>query len=210
MHVSTRYFTEHRENILISSPLRNALVAMSALPSHAQNTQQWFSNLVSRSERRGGSQRQGTLNEWFQRASAAGIDARLLNQNETHQDIVMSPPVAPPAPTGAQVCILYDILQYHGQALIFSETPTDTRDTVHARPNYVTREDLTEFGSDLLSSVTRSIKDMSGRVTATVNRNIEERGRAPTIIRSSTRKSGTPVRRSATINANHVSLEYRL
>lgn len=51
---------------------------------------------------------------------------------------------------------------------------------------------------------------MSGRITATVNRNIEELGQVRTNGRSSTRKSGLPLRRNADINANHVRSECQM
>lgn len=96
---------------------------MSALPDYGQarNTPTWFATLVNRSERRGGPQRQATLNDWFQRANAAGIEARLLagreNQHNTtssQPDVIMSPP-APPLDTAStsQAYISYVRLSNH-------------------------------------------------------------------------------------------------
>ena len=89
----------------------------------------------------------------------------------------------------------------------FQDNP-DERDIPHGHANYITREDLTEFGSSLLSSVTRSIEDISERIAATVNRNVAEFSQVRTSSRPSARKSGLPVRRSATVNASHVRVEH--
>ncbi len=97
------FFTKYREDIPSLSTILPFI--MSAPPNQTQNTPVWFSNLVSRAERRTGLQRQGTLNEWFHRASAGGIDARVLSRGENQQssasqtDVVMSPPAAPPGAT---------------------------------------------------------------------------------------------------------------
>lgn len=85
---------------------------MNAFPDQ-ENTPAWFSTLVQRSERRGGPQRPGALNDWFQRADAAGIEARLLarsenQQNTTQLDVSMSPPALPlDATSTSQVYISY-------------------------------------------------------------------------------------------------------
>ena len=90
-------------------------VTMSSIPDQAQNTPAWFTGLVNRAERRGGPQRQGTLNEWFRQPNVTGVERRVLARSENQQnagqsnDVSMSPP-APVLPLGAttsQVCTLY-------------------------------------------------------------------------------------------------------
>ena len=84
----------------------------------------------------------------------------------------------------------------------------EERDIPHGHANYITQADLTEFGNSLLSSVTRSIEDISAQIAVTVNRNVAEFSQVRTSSRPSARKSGLPVRRSAAINASHVRVEH--
>ncbi len=90
--------------------------------------------------------------------------------------------------------------------------PGGSRNANDRNASYVTREDLTVFGTNLLSSFTKSIDDMTGTIIQNIGRtgNRNQGSGRDTTRHIKTRKSGFPVRRGAGINANHVIIDIQM